>query len=333
MAFTPLSDLGRHFANQQANVQMRERLAILTAEVASGEAHDLPAQLGTRANQFAAHDYRLGMIASYSKAGSLMATQLAAAQSALENIDLQRSTISTQLIAISPQATQVELSAGAEAARNGFAQLISALNTQIGGVTLFAGTASDAPATASADVMLNAIETYIGGAVTVSDVQNGIAEWFADIFPTDPTEGYQGNTQNMGRQIDKDLSVALDVRADDPVVMQLLQDLATAAIADRLGFSGVAQAQLLNKAGEGLITQASGLTEVRARVGLAEQTLAQSQTRLAAEKTSLGTARNDLAQVDTFEAATALQAVSDQLELHYTLTARLAALTLTNYLR
>ncbi|ARO15428.1 flagellin and related hook-associated protein [Ketogulonicigenium robustum] len=336
MAFTPLSDLGRHFANRQANLQIREKLETLTAEVASGEASDMSAHLGVQTGQFAAIKHRLSMIESYTKSASLLATQLTAMQSALENIDTQRGNISAQLISVSSQATQVELSAATEAARNGFAQVVASLNTQSAGVSLFAGASTDGPAVSDGDDILAALEGYVAGAVTVADAKQRIADWFDASFPAAGAGGvgYHGAPgENMTRQIDADLTVTISVRADDPVLVGLMRDLATAAISDKLGFSNTAQAQLVHAAGEGLITQASGLSAARARLGLAEQTVAQTQAKLAVEKTSLATTRNDMAQIDTFEASTALQAVSDQLELHYTLTARLASLSLTNYLR
>ena len=55
--------------------------------------------------------------------------------------------------------------------------------------------------------------------------------------------------------------------------------------------------------------------------------------RLSARGTALEIARNDMSAADPYETATKLQNVQLQLETHYTLTARLSRLSLTEYLR
>ncbi len=79
---------------------------------------------------------------------------------------------------------------------------------------------------------------------------------------------------------------------------------------------------------------ASGsLTALRADVGLEEERAAEAVTRNSALAASLTIMRNELALVDPYATAVALQDTETQLETQFALTARLSNLSLVNYLR
>jgi len=89
----------------------------------------------------------------------------------------------------------------------------------------------------------------------------------------------------------------------------------------------------LRHAGEALIAGAGNLVQLRASVGSAEARVEEASARLSARETALEIARNDMSAADPYETASNLQEVQLQLETHYTLTARLSRLSLTEYLR
>ena len=90
---------------------------------------------------------------------------------------------------------------------------------------------------------------------------------------------------------------------------------------------------LQQTAGVDLLSTASPIANLQARLGHAEQQVEQASVRISAQQSSYGIARNDLVSADPYETATRLQAVQQQLETQYTLTARLSRLSLTEYLR
>ena len=78
---------------------------------------------------------------------------------------------------------------------------------------------------------------------------------------------------------------------------------------------------------------AGGLVRLRAELGAAQERISVAQDAADAESNTLQRTRNDLAGVDQYEAATRFTALEAQLESLYTVTARLSALSLTNYIR
>ena len=78
--------------------------------------------------------------------------------------------------------------------------------------------------------------------------------------------------------------------------------------------------------------QLDGVTGLRSDLGFAQERIAQSTARNAAERTSLYMARGELLSIDAFEAASALEEVHTQLETIYMITARTSRLSLVNFL-
>ena len=111
--------------------------------------------------------------------------------------------------------------------------------------------------------------------------------------------------------------------------------MAGAALLDLGLFDGVPaeRAKLALASGEAAIAARDGLTSLRARIGLAEERIDHASTRIAAERTALEIARNDIVGADPYETATKLQEVERQLQTLYTMTGRMSELSLTNYLR
>ena len=126
-----------------------------------------------------------------------------------------------------------------------------------------------------------------------------------------------------------------DFRADNPALREVMKGFAMAALVGEGVLAGDAaeQSALLNSAGERLINADQDLTALRAEIGLSQQRIEDADTRVSAEKTSLELARNKLIAVDPYEAASELEATYTQLETFYTITARLARLNFTDYMR
>jgi flagellar hook-associated protein 3 FlgL len=92
------------------------------------------------------------------------------------------------------------------------------------------------------------------------------------------------------------------------------------------------RSDLARDAGGNLLGAQTDLTQLRADLGFAEERVARAESRISAEISSLGIARNTLVSVDPSATAGELQQVQFRLEALYTLTARTSRLSLVNFL-
>ena len=112
------------------------------------------------------------------------------------------------------------------------------------------------------------------------------------------------------------------------------QGLALAALVDRGLFPGqpALQKGLAQRAGEVLLAGETERAHLASRVGGLQAQIDRAQTRNESEATALGIAHADMVKVDPYETATRLQDAETQLDLIYTLTARISRLSLADYL-
>ena len=201
---------------------------------------------------------------------------------------------------------------------------------------MFGGNDLNTAPMADPDVMLDELRLAVAGLTTAADIETAIDTWFDAPAGGFETTGYLGDeTGVMTRTIDATQSVDVDVRADDQVLRDTLKALAKGALAAdaTLTIDIDTRQALQQQAGVDLLTVAAPMANLQARLGYAEGQVEEASVRIAAQQSSYGIARNDLVSADPFETAIRLQAVQQQLETQYTLTARLSRLSLTEYLR
>jgi flagellar hook-associated protein 3 FlgL len=126
-----------------------------------------------------------------------------------------------------------------------------------------------------------------------------------------------------------------DNPADDPAFRAAIKGLATAALVDdsALGFSDDQRKALANRAGETVLSATDALVGLGARLGISEARIDTAHSRNQAELLSLEMAQSDLTGSDPYALATELEAVQTNLEMLYSITARLSRLHLTDFIR
>ena len=338
MTLTTVGTMSQFFLTQRQNVEIRDRLNTLTQELSTGQASDLTRRLGGDAGRLGQIDRRLGLIDSFIATGSRLAQTTATLQTGLERIETRRSALTDELLRITNASPTAQREAASEAARSGFEEMVGTLNMRIGGEALFAGVETGGTALADADAMLADLRTAIANAApaTAADLVAIVDTWFDDPAGGFAVMGYTGDDgPPPERPIDSDTRITLNVRADAQEITDLLKATALAALAtDPVAtLSAEDRNMVLSDAGIALIAGAEGLAGLRGRLGATEAEIETVRVRLGAEATALGQARNDLVLADPYETATALEQTRLQLETHYTVTARLARLSFTEYLR
>ena len=335
MPIVSIGDMSQHFLSLRNGGAIKSDLARLGQELATGQNTDLAATLGGDTRQLSGINHSLAVANAFQTAAQDASLTLKHMQLGLNRIDVSRGNAVNSLLAISSQSQSSQMKEAALTARGGFDDIVSALNGKIAGRSLFSGAATGSAAVAPAKEMFDAIKVAVSGAATVADLKQGIEQWFNDPAGGFATMGYLGDGDApIQRQISETTEITLSAKANDKAVVALLQATATAALAvdPDFGLSQIDQAKLQNDAGLALLTGASDLTELQTGLGVAQNAVDQTQTRLASEATALGMVQNDLMRADPFETATRLQALQVQLETHFTVTSRLSRLSLAEYI-
>lgn len=336
MSLSSIGDMRQHFMNTRSNTAIKTELNTLVQELNTGEVSDLTAHLGSGQTQLASVDRQLEMLERFGRANVETGHLLTMMQSSLGRIESHRGVVSQALLTINDASSLSQVTDAGEASRIGFDATINALNARFGDRALFGGNDLDSFPLASAEDMLTELKTVSSGLTTADDVRTAVTDWFEATGGGFETLGYLGGTDGyMERTADVDQNVEISLRGDDPVLRDLMTSFALGALAgdDTMALSLNERRDLQQQLGVELIEQAVPFVGIQARIGFLEGQVEEATVRMAAQETSMGIARNSLVSADPFETASRLEQVQLQLETHYTLTARLSRLSLTEYLR
>lgn len=335
MNLQSIGDIAQSFAQLRQSTNLKQQMNRLSQELVSGRAADLTSHLSGSFGHLADVEHELRILESHRSAASEARFDSEAMQAALESVQTLSGDLGAIAVTAGTTTGAVNLSVVSSQARGGLDAIVSALNTDVAGRSLFAGADVIGAPLASADELLNEVRTALSSVSSVADTLTAL-----DAFFDTPGGGfesviYQGGTTPLAAyQLGEGESVSLDLRADDPALRGVLKQVVLAALVndDTLSLTPTDRDNLARLAGEGLLTGQDRLTGLRADLGFAEGRIDRSATRIAAGITSLEIARNDLVSVDIFETAGELENVQFQLETLYTLTARTSRLNLMNFL-
>lgn len=316
--------------------EVKAQLARAQMEAVTGQRADRVAATGGDTSRLMALDRILSGIDARAPMLGLAAARAGATQTALETVQAAPDGLAVQLRdAALMQAPGQRAVTGAEAG-GALRQAVDALNTGIGGRSLFGGAAGDARALASADDILAEVVALLdanpgdaAAAITAVD----------DFFAAGggfETLAFLGAAENAPPVDLGDERMDYAVRADADALRDMLKGLALAAAVSRSTGFGADTAQdlaLLDHAGGAVAAGDEGITLLRAGLGVAEARIESAQSRDAAEKTALRIARNDMVGRDEYEAATEVAELQNRLETLYAITAKTASLSFVNFLR
>lgn len=335
MSVSATGNLARHFMTTQRLGQVKDRLATLGQELGSGRVSDVTLHLGADTGRLAHIDHRSRLIDTHLTANRETSEMLSRMQLSLEKIDSRRSELSEHVLSLPVSITDQQRQGAATAARINFSAMIGDLNVRVADRTLFAGTATEGAALIDPDTMLNDIAAAAAGATTAADVATAVTNWFSDPGGGFETLAYLGESGEQTRPLGDGTSARIDVRADRGEVRSVLAATAMTAVLD-LGIPGLSTEEandVVRDSGGRLIGAAQPFAVMRGELGRVEALVDSATTRQATEQATLDMLRNDMISTDPAETAAQLQEVQTQLEMNYLLTARLAGMTLSDYIR
>jgi flagellar hook-associated protein 3 FlgL len=334
MAVNGLGDLAWNLLTRRQSAELKALTRRLGTEVSTGLAADPARALGGDVAPLASIETVLARLTSFARTAAETGDLAARQQAALASLGDMTADLTPRLLDPVSNATPAALSAVTREAAARLEAAVATLNAPFAGRSVFAGTASDGPALAPAETMLTALETEIAGLTTAADVAAAVTAWFADPAGFG-TIGYLGGAPVAPVVLSDRDSVALDATAADPALRDTLAGLATAALLARgSGPAAPAERQALAlRAGEVLLAAETARATLSGRIGTAEARIAAVAGEGASERAALELTRTQMLAVDPYEAASRLEAASNQLEALYAVTARLSRLSLLEFLR
>lgn len=335
MPLQSIGDMAQSFALRRQSVDLNRQMDRLTQELSSGVASDIPHHLSGNLLHLADVERDLSVLDGRRDVARVATIDAEVMQTSLDRVQVATGDLATNALSAGFTGGGVQISTVTNEARSALETITGALNSDVAGRALFAGNKTDTAPMASSDVLLGALKSALTGATNTNDIRARLDTFFDDPAGGFATMVYQGGTGGLTpRDLGAGESVALDIRADDPALRDVMKQTALIALVDdtSLGLSQQDRRELIGSAGEVLLNGQTGLTGLRANLGFAQERIAQAESRISAGLTSLNIARNDLVSVDIPSTAVQLEQVQSQLETLYTLTARSARLSLVNFL-
>lgn len=336
MPVLSIGDLANTFLIRRQTAGIKADLTRLGTELTTGRKQDLGKTLAGDFGPFAAIQRSLSSLAAYKTANSEAAAMLAAAQLALENVQGSAQRLGPTLLTAGNARNVTLISATSQDARQTFSAVVSSFNARVADRTMFAGAAIDRPALASGEKMMADLATAASGETTAAGIIAAVDTWFDTPGGGFETLGYLGSSTDIGPLlIAEGESIEVSLRADDTVFRETLKSFALAGLIAEGALPGNAdeQAALMAQAAERMLTNDGDVTNMRARLGAVEARVEDARARNAAEASAYELARAELIGADPYAAATELEAVYAQIETLYTVTARIAGLNFTDYMK
>ncbi len=326
-------DLAHSYLLRRQNVTTKAEMQALQTEVVTGQSRDITAKVRGDVAPITGIDATLSRVEGYQTLAREQLLVTGAMQAALNTVHDLSSNLAEFLIGASTGVLESRVTAAGATARANLETVVSALNTRFGDRSLFSGMATSSPALADSDLILDAAETAITGALSASDIEAALTTWFDDPagFAAD---AYQGGDPLAPVNVAVGETAAMNITALDPAIKATLKGLVMAALLDRGVMSGQPQVRqdMANRAGLSLLQTNTDRAYLTGRLGAVEAQIESAAARNSAESTSLKIVRNEITTVDGYDVASKLQDTQSQLEKIYTLTARMTRLSLMDYL-
>ncbi len=335
MSFLSIGDLAQSLQLRRDTARINSDIQRLTSELSSGLRDDLVVATSGDFGPLAGLERDLSALDAYELAAKEAALVGEAGNIALGRIKDDADALAATLLLTQTAGAAAIVDNAAADARNRFEAAVSALNTEVAGRSIFSGQAYGTAPLPDAQSILNDLFAVVSVETTVPDALAAIDAWFAPGGDFE-TIVYRGSPADPAPiRLGQGDTAQPTVTALDPGITETLAALASATLLDEGLFAGQPDLRrdMAGEAAERLLTSAEALTQSRARIGDGEGLVEDARTRIAAERSALELARDEIVAADTFEAAVRLRAAETQLQTLYSLTGRLSSLSLVNYLR
>ncbi|KGJ03383.1 flagellar hook-associated protein 3 FlgL [Paracoccus halophilus] len=336
-SYPSIGDQSRPYQLRLSQYFLKSKLERLTKEATTGIKNDIPSALKGDLSRIAHIESRLTVLNTYQQNASEALSMFDAMQNTLERIQISVDETGPSLLSEAGGSSEDMLRLRADAISEDFRSIVGALNTSSSGRHLLSGAKTDTAPLGDFETMVAELNATVAGASSANDIVARIDAWFdapagAGGFTDNVYQGSASGSTELAVSADRTVGSSLTANSS-----QLRNTLKGMAIMTYLAKSGASLdsatiRELFTVSGLRLVSASTDLTSARAQIGIQQSAASQAQARNAAESSSLSVTRLRLIGADPYETATALQEAEASIQNLYTLTARLARLSLTDYL-
>lgn len=335
MSTSGVPDILSHARLARLVGDVKSRTATASREVITGRHEDVGRAVSGDTGGVHLLNKAVADARAYQKSLALAGARTSMTQNALSALTADSREIAVTTLGALNGQDAPSLKAQAIDARTAVHSIFGLLNTTEGGRAIFSGDAVDRSPLGDPGRLLSEVRAIMEAGPDAAAVNAALDEYFNDPdggFATDIYNGGEGAAPPV--EIAPGVYVQPAVKADAPPIRDLIRNLAVIANYEALpAGSAAARDSIVREAALGALDAETALTEMRASIGVAETRMAAAVERYALEEAALATVLNARTARDPFEAAAELQKLETQLESSYLMTARLARLSLVNFLR
>lgn len=321
---------------QRAGLALRADVQRHSVELTTGRAADPSRRLGGQLGVLGAIESRLSRIAAQETLLTAQGQRAAALQAGLDQVATVHEALrSATLGAATAEPSAAALGRVGSLGRQALDDMVAALGRRLAGQAVFSGDRPDRAPLPPAEAFLSAAATAIGGATTADEVVQRVATLFHQPGGVFETVLHAGGAPVRLATGDDGIRLPAAPNAADPALREALAGAVLSALAGRADLLPdlALRRDLAVRASEQQARAAEGLVQLRAGLGQAEAGLADQRLRLGAERDALIQSRDSRIGIDPYEAASRLEETRARLEALYAVTARVARLSLVEYLR
>lgn len=332
------TELSRLLTLQRSAGETRGALDRAAQEMSTGQKVSKYEATGGNLTRLYALERMLERITVHEHNLDLTATKLDLMQLGIEKAHSRASSIAVDMLSATGLKDISSARHHAEASRVAFSDLIGTLNLQVAGEALFAGTATDRTAVLPAEDVLAQINGVVAG-LSASGAIQAVEDYFAGVgMPNFADNAYLGAADDVSAvEVGESTRIDYAIRATDPKLLEALKGHALASLVAKGGaFEAGGDADrltLLTAAGQTLLTARDGLLDLSSQTGSAQAAVETAKAQRNAEKEAYDLARANLLAADPYQTATMFEAMKNQLESVFAVTARIGNLRFANFLR
>ncbi|MBE3639717.1 hypothetical protein [Mangrovicoccus algicola] len=334
MTSLSIGDMAQFFNLRNQTARLQYRLDDSLTELGSGEVADLSSHMRGNFSRISGIEHDLELLDGYLATSKTAKVLLDAQAVSFEKARSYAHDLGMSLIEAAQSADDNLKSATLKKGRSDFNSIISALNVQSSGRSLFSGDATNVRPFNDPEVILASLETYLSSEVDADGVWTAAETWFSAGGGYE-TVAYQGSDVPLGAiSVAPGERVLVDLSGHSPEVRDLVRLHALAAVLDRgtLNLIDAEQRNLMSSVGEGLVNSDRELIYKQAEIGVQQERIDMLLSQESSRRFSLLETRKGMVSVDVDEVVVNISELKIRLESVYAATARVSNLSLVNFL-
>ncbi|MCI5110181.1 MAG: hypothetical protein MRY75_06470 [Marivita sp.] len=331
-----IGDLATYIISRHMHDRLQSEADRAAFETTTGMAKDRTRHLGGSSLAVSLLERKSQLLEQHRRGVSEAALFGTTSQTILGRIQDQAAVLANSLSLVSQVQLTSEVETLSATAAATFHDTVRALNSEVGGRHLFAGSATGQRPLLDGQSLTGMLRAHVSGTTDPDAIRSAVEAWFDTPGGPFETMAYTGSATGFAMQpIGPDETVVFGLRADSETIRDLLKALSVATLASdpALALSLADQKRLLDHVRGQLSDVDRTLTEERATLGLIEARIETARGAVDADLDRVSLDRLALIGVDQFQAASEFEAVQQQLDVFYRVSARRERVSLAEYLR